>query len=180
MFWYFQSTELLVDSHCCRRPVAQIPQNTNPISHNAPLCSRNVLMKSARVLLQSALWDIWCIVRLRDGSISLVKPLDIKNCLFLGVSCGVEITSMIYPQGGVINCNLLKDISTSPFKPWLLIYGVTLVDLFPWPCCSHAMVCVQGVQILGCTVRRLLSVKNSNIVLWWGQLTHWAQRSHRD
>ena len=46
--------------HICSRPIAQIPQCTRPISHNASFCNRNVHVRTF-LLRIGALWDI-CLV----------------------------------------------------------------------------------------------------------------------
>ena len=64
------------------RPVAQIPQCTNPISHNVPLCNRNVHV--CTFLLQNgALWDsclMFCgnceMAPMADGRVSQHPPLN--------------------------------------------------------------------------------------------------------
>ena len=49
------------------RPIAQIPERTSLISHNAPFCNRNMHMCTTKLCivgyLPDALWDLW------DGSI---------------------------------------------------------------------------------------------------------------
>ena len=43
---------------CTNRPIAQFPQCTSPLSHNAPFCNRNVHVCTF-LLQKGAFWDIY-------------------------------------------------------------------------------------------------------------------------
>ena len=73
LYLYNTSQQLCTRStHCCvlmcsiqvNRPIAQIPQCTCPISHNTPICNKNVRMGCAHFcykMVHCGIWD-WCIV----------------------------------------------------------------------------------------------------------------------
>ena len=78
------------------RPVAQIPQCTSPISHNAPFCNRNV---HTFLLENGALWDI-CLVHYGICEMGLLNISGELRCnhtrfsvwIFIGKMCITMIT----------------------------------------------------------------------------------------
>ena len=72
---------------CYNRLVAQIPQCTRSISHNAPFCNRNVHISVTRWCSvgysSNALWDSW------DGPIecAITRPYCIFSCRIQQLFC---------------------------------------------------------------------------------------------
>ena len=65
----------------CNRPLAQTPQCTNPTSHIAPLCKRNMYAHSCNKVVHCGIWD-WCVIFLW-GIVGFVRWIcndDIGTC----------------------------------------------------------------------------------------------------
>ena len=89
--WH-DNTKLQYMCHGVNRSISQIPQCTNPISHNASRCNRNVHTCAHfcyKVVhcgcVYDALWDLW------DGSI-LIKSLNRKWQDYVYIQCEYKST----------------------------------------------------------------------------------------
>ena len=125
-----------------KRPVAQIPQCTSPISHNAPFYSRNVHM-CAHSVPNGTLWDI-CLMHCGICTRSLRPPgTHVSLSFFFFQNSKIFIQENAYignvmQKMSVILCRLqCFNSSVSNFSYYTHVFASNLTLSFQFFLCVH-------------------------------------------
>ena len=84
---YIYIRKMIISVGLNNRPVAQIPQCTGPIAHNAPFCNRNVHMSVTKWCIVVHICLMHCgICEMGPGLILGLRPASDRRCYFVTTS----------------------------------------------------------------------------------------------